>query len=245
MNARLPPKRHHVPPVASWTLTLVTAALAASCYSAAGGDAEFWAPLPGESSVGGAGGTAGIGGSSAATNPASTSSGNGPSSAVSSGSGAQAATSSGASTGAGQPTGMPKLTLDFTTVTFKGEYAPKNVGAVWITNDQNVFVKTLERWAVKRSKYLVKWKAASGSNVVDAVTGATRSKHGPHSLSWDGTDVSGNLVPDGTYRVYMEFTEKNGAGPWTSIDVVKGASPADITPADLAAFTGQHVTYTP
>ncbi len=202
--------------------------------------------MPGESGIGGAGGTSGLGGSSAATNPASTSSGNDPSATASSSSGAQTATSSGASTGTGQqPTGMPKLTVDFTTVTFKGQYAPKNVGAVWITNDQDVFVKTLERWAVKRSKYLVKWKAASNANVVDAVTGATRSQHGPHSLSWDGTDVNGNLVPDGTYRVYIEFTEKNGAGPWTSIDVVKGASPADITPADLAAFTAQHVTYTP
>lgn len=245
MNARLPSKRLHLPPVASWTLALVTAALASSCYPAAGGDAEFWAPLPGESSAGGAGGSGGIGGSSAATNPASTSSGNDPSTVASSGSGAEAATSSGASTGTGQPTGMPKLTVDFTTVTFKGQYAPKNVGAVWITNEQDVFVKTLERWAVKRSKYLVKWKATSGANVVDAVTGATRSQHGPHSLSWDGTDVNGNLVPDGTYRVYIEFTEKNGAGPWTAIDVVKGTSPADITPANLAAFTAQHVTYTP
>jgi hypothetical protein len=245
MNARLPSKRLRLPPVASWALTLVTAVLASSCYSAAGGDPEFWAPLPGESGLGGAGGTSGLGGSSASTNPASTASGADPSTTTSAGSGAQTATSSSASTGTGQPTGMPKLTVDFTTVTFKGQYAPKNVGAVWITNDQDVFVKTLERWAVKRSKYLVKWKAASNANVVDAVTGATRSQHGPHSLSWDGTDVSGDLVPDGTYRVYMEFTEKNGAGPWTSIDVVKGASPADITPANLAAFTGQHVTYTP
>jgi hypothetical protein len=243
MNARLPPTRLHLPPVA-WTLTLAAALLASSCYPAAGGDAEFWAPLPGS---GGAAGTSGFGGSSAATDPASTTaSGGDPSTAASTGSGVETSTSASASTGTGsQPTGMPKLTVDFTTVTFKGQYAPKNVGAVWITNDQDVFVKTLERWAVKRSKYLVKWKAATGSNVVDAVTGATRSQHGPHSLSWDGTDVSGNVVPDGTYRVYIEFTEKNGAGPWTSIDVVKGASPADVAPADLAAFTGQHLTFTP
>lgn len=240
MNARLPPTRLHLPPVTSWALALATAALATSCYPAAGGDAEFWAPLPGS---GGAGGMSGIGGSSAATDPgSSTATGNDPSTTTTTGSGATTATSTGTGT---QPTGMPRLTVDFTTVTFKGQYAPKNVGAVWITNDQDVFVKTLERWAVKRSKYLVKWKAVSGGNTVDAVTGATRSSHGPHSLTWDGTDVSGNLVPDGTYRVYMEFTEKNGAGPWTSIEVVKGASPADITPADIAAFTGQHVTYTP
>jgi hypothetical protein len=137
------------------------------------------------------------------------------------------------------------MTVDFTTVTFDGEYAPRNVGAVWITNEQNLFVKTLERWAVKRSKYLVKWKAASGGNTVDAVTGATRSQHGAHSLEWDATDVAGTLVPDGIYRVNVEFTEKNGAGPSTAIEVVKGSSPADVAPADLANFTGQHVIYTP
>jgi hypothetical protein len=237
MNARTASTRLRFSSVASWTLALASVAFASSCYPAAGGDSEFWAPLPGA-------GGAGMGGGSAATGPlASTTSGSNPSTtAASSGSGEQTV----GSTGSGQPpTGMPRLTVDFTTVTFKGEYAPRNVGAVWITDDQNVFVKTLEKWAVKRAKYLVKWKAATGGNTVDAVTGATRSKHAAHSLAWDGTDVDGNLVPDGTYRVYMEFTEKNGAGPSTSIEVVKGSSPVDIAPADLAGFTGQHVTYTP
>jgi hypothetical protein len=236
MNARPASARLRLPSMASWTLALASVAFASSCYPAAGGDSEFWAPLPGA-------GGAGMGGGSAATGPvASTTSGSNPSSTASSGSGESTV----GSTGSGPPpTGMPQLTVDFTTVTVKGEYAPKNVGAVWITDEQNVFVKTLERWAVKRVKYLVKWKAATGGNTVDAVTGATRSKHGAHSLAWDGTDVNGNLVPDGTYRVYLEFTEKNGAGPLTWIDVVKGSSPVDLAPADLAGFTGQRVTYTP
>lgn len=231
--------RTHLRPLspASWTLALVTAAFASSCHPAAGGDPEFWAPLPG------AGGASGVTGSSSATGPVmSTTSGSEPNTAASSGSGDPTTGSTG--TGS-QPAGTPKLTVDFTTVTFDGEYAPRNVGAVWITDEQGVFVKTLEKWAVKRSKYLVKWKAASGGSTVDAVTGATRAQHGAHSLEWDATDADGKLVPDGVYRIYLEFTEKNGAGPWTAIEVVKGSSPADVAPADLANFIGQHVTYTP
>ena len=79
---------------------------------------------------------------------------------------------------------------------------------------------------------------------MDAVTGATRSQHASHSLGWDGTDVNGAVVADGTYRVYVEFTEKDGAGPWTSIEFTKGPSPVALSPADLAAFTGQHLSYT-
>ncbi|APR82054.1 Hypothetical protein A7982_07403 [Minicystis rosea] len=137
------------------------------------------------------------------------------------------------------------LAVSFTTATFGGEYSPRNVGAVWVENGQGAFVKTLEVWAVKRIKYLTKWRAASGGNVVDAVTGATRSKHGSHALTWDITDVGGNVVPDGTYRVNVEFTEYNGSGKTTLLEFVKGAAPVDLVPADLPNFKGQHLTFTP
>ena len=229
MNARIVPPIIRRPRLGRSAAVVTMLTAATSCYSAASGDPEFWAPLPG---AGGAGSAAGSTSGSYASSA----------SASSSASGSQTTSS----TGTGPlPTGMPRLTIDFTTVSFGGQYAPKNVGAVWITDGQDGFVKTLERWAVKRSKYLVKWKAASGGNVVDAVSGATRAQHAAHSLEWDGTDVNGAPVADGIYRVYVEFTEKNGAGPWTSIEFTKGSSPVTITPGDLAAFTGQHISYTP
>ena len=231
MNIRIAPRCLRVPALGSAALAFAIVAAASSCHPAAGGDAEFWAPLPG---------AGGAPGSSASASAASSGSGS-QTVAASSGSGSQTA----GSTGTGPPPVIiPRLTVDFTTVSFDGEFAPKNVGAVWITDGQDVFVKTLEKWAVKRSKYLVKWNGASGGSTVDAVTGATRSQHASHSLEWDGTGVDGNLVADGIYRVYMEFTEKNGAGPWTSIEFAKGPSPASVTPADLEAFTGQRLTYT-
>jgi hypothetical protein len=233
MNARLVPRCLHRLTLGSSTLALALGAAASSCQPAAGGDPDLSTP------VHGAGGAPG----SSASGPVATTSGDSASaSAAVSGSGSQTVSSTG--TGA-PPTGMPRLTVDFTTISFNGEYAPRNVGAVWITDGQDGFVKTLEKWAVKRSKYLVKWKAASDGNIVDAVTGATRLEHAAHALTWDGTDVNGSLVADGIYRVYIEFTEEDYAGPWTSIEFTKGPSPVTITPANLADFTGQSVTYTP
>jgi len=197
-------------------LTLALAAWSPGCRPAAGGDPEFWAPAPGAEGAGGN------------TSP--------------SGGGSQA----GGGAGAGPaPSAGPKLTVGFTTVSFNGEYEPDNIGAVWVADEQDVFVKTLEVWAAKRIKYLVKWRGASGGSTVDAITGATWSQHGSHQLAWDVTDVGGDVVPDGVYRVYVEFTEQNGAGKWTALDFVKGDAPVESTPPDLPHFTGQRLVYTP
>jgi len=132
-----------------------------------------------------------------------------------------------------------------------GEFAPKNVGAVWIADAQDTFVKTLEIWAAKRDKHLVRWRAASAANVVDAVTGATRKSHVEHTSLWDGTDTTGAAMPDGVFRVYVEFTEWNSAdsgeaaGPWTVADFVKGPEPVDLLLPDEASFLGKRLVWTP
>lgn len=200
---------------------LVAAALAA-CAPASGGDPEFWVTAPGHG-------------------------GHDSSSAASGGGGASPGSSTG--TGAGPttapPAAVPRLGITFTTASFDGKYAPKNVGAVWIANADDAFVKTIETWGKKRIKYVTKWKNASASNTVDAVTSATRSAHGTHELEWDMTDVAGQVVPDGLYRVYLELTEENGAGPWTSIEIEKSTTPLQVTPPDTANYTGQHLTFDP
>jgi hypothetical protein len=233
--------------LASVGLAVCATAWWSGCGPATGGDAEFWAPAPRALGAGGSSNAAGGAfGSSGAAGGAGGSSGaaggaGGSSDAAGSGS-SQAASSTGA---APPPPADPTLSVGFTTVSYKGKYAPRNVGAVWVADGQDVFVKTLEVWAVKRIKYLEKWKGVSGGNGVDAITRATRSNHGSHALAWDMTDVGGNVVPDGVYRVYVEFTEQNGAGKWTFIEFVKGATPVESSPPDLPYFTEQHLTYTP
>ena len=143
------------------------------------------------------------------------------------------------------------LSFRFTTVSLDGEYAPKNIGAVWITDGQDTFVKTLEVWAAKRSEHLVRWGAASGTNVVDAVTGATRKSHAEHVVAWNGTGVDGLMVPDGTYRIHVEFTEWNSSdsgeplGPWVAFDFVKGPGAVETSLPDEPAFVGRHLSWTP
>ncbi|MFT3771629.1 MAG: DUF2271 domain-containing protein [Minicystis sp.] len=226
----------------SWAVACATALGLSACRPATGGDTEFWAPSPGavgegEGGSGGAAAAAGAGGAGQAA----------ASSGTAASSGAVASSSSAASSSASgmQPAGDPTLSVDFTTVTFKGKYSPRNVGAAWITDGNDKFVKSLEVWAVKRIKYLTKWKGSSAGNEVDAITSATKSSHGPHHLTWDMTDVGGNVVPDGAYRLYVEFTEYDGNGKWTSIDFTKGAAKDDISPPDLANFVSQHVVFTP
>jgi hypothetical protein len=206
----------------AWTAIAALLSCALGCGPATGGDSEFWAPIPGAHASEGAGGAGDGGGSS-------------------SGGGSQAASS----TGAGPATGAPKLTVGFTTVSFQGEYAPRNIGAVWVTDAQDAFVKTLHVWAGKRIKYLTKWKGASGGNMVDAITSATWKQHGAHTLVWDMTNVSGEVIPDGAYRVYIELTEQNGAGKWTSIDVVKGQAPISLMPPEKPTFIDQFIVYSP
>lgn len=232
MNARCLLLRSALPEAARIAATFGLAAATGlfGCAPAAGGDPEYWAPVPGGGGGGQGGGT-----------PAETG-GGGTSTESTIGAGAG---TTGTTTGTSTPVAEPKLTITFTTVSFGGEYAPKNVGAVWITDANDGFVKTVEAWGKKRIKYVEKWKAVAAGNTVDAVTGATRSSHGTHALEWDMTDVSGNLVPDGAYRVYREFTEQNGAGYWTATEVEKGAAPVDLMPADSAGFIGQHIQFDP
>ena len=48
--------------------------------------------------------------------------------------------------------------LDFTTVTYRGRFGPKNIRAVWVMNPQNQFAKTLEVWAgIRANKMFVEF----------------------------------------------------------------------------------------
>lgn len=144
-------------------------------------------------------------------------------------------------------------TVDFqvTTVTFGGKYAQKNIGAIWVADSQNSFVKTLKVWASRRMRHLVKWNNDSGGNVVDAVTSATLRAHQSHNVTWDCTDVNGQVVADGTYKILVEFTEDNSSqagrpqGKWTSIAFTKGATAENLTPADETYFKNMKLVYTP
>ena len=137
-----------------------------------------------------------------------------------------------------------EMTFTVRTVTVNGNFSPKHVLAIWV-EDSNGFVLSRKLRAVKRKQYLYTWNTQSGGNVVDAVTGETLLSHQTHTVTWDCKDVNGNLVPDGDYTVYVEFTEAHVQGPLRGIAFTKGIEPVSLTPVEDANFKDLALSFEP
>lgn len=124
-------------------------------------------------------------------------------------------------------------------------YHPKHVLAIWVEDDAGTYVKTLKVRADKRKQYLYSWNSASGGNTTDAVTGATLSSHGTHTVSWDCTNKTGEVVEDGEYTLFVEYTSEHAQGPLTSIVFTKSADAFSVKPSDLTYFTDMDLVFTP
>ncbi|MDD4971254.1 MAG: DUF2271 domain-containing protein [Paludibacter sp.] len=132
-----------------------------------------------------------------------------------------------------------------TSATTGATYVPRNVLAIWVQNSSGAFVKTLLLYAQARISELTTWNAISGGNIVDAITGATQTSHGVRTCTWNGTDVSGVVVPDGTYTLKMELTDKNAPGNVGTFTFVKGPAAQTVTPVAVPSFMAITITWTP
>jgi hypothetical protein len=142
--------------------------------------------------------------------------------------------------------GMATFTV--TTTQTDGRFAPRHVIAIWVSDGSGKLVKTLEVKGAKYGKHLRRWVAKAGTNELHAVTGATLKVHQTHTVTWDCRDSKGNVVPDGEYRINVEFTEANGAGPSTPEEHVRfvvGPIPVEVTPGDLPQFHRMSVKFVP
>ncbi|MEN9995173.1 MAG: hypothetical protein RL762_1830 [Bacteroidota bacterium] len=150
------------------------------------------------------------------------------------------------------------LTLSFTQVPHTSYTGNKNNMAIWIQTSSGTFVKTRKKNAGGgTSDHLPIWAVNSGGsanncmsgscNTVGATTGATLNNFGNINVSWDGTDASGNLVPDGTYKITVEscWNHGNTSKASRSYTFTKGPN-ADIqSPTDDANFTGIALAWNP
>lgn len=136
------------------------------------------------------------------------------------------------------------VTFTVTTLNAGGNYAPRHVLAIWVEKN-GVFVKSRKVMANQRKQYLYKWVAASNYNVTDAITGATLTQPQTHTVQWNCTDLSGNVVPDGEYTILIEFTDKHAQGPYYAVNFMKGTEPVTITPPNQQYITNMQLTYTP
>ena len=138
------------------------------------------------------------------------------------------------------------LKANLLTTTYKGQYAPKHVLAIWIESSLGTFVKTLNLNASAREKYLKNWlDATSSENTTDAVVGATLKSHVEMSCVWDGTDIKSNIVGDGNYNLKVEFTESNSTGKVASFPFTKGTATDSQTPAAVTNITVNTLDWSP
>jgi flagellar hook assembly protein FlgD len=141
------------------------------------------------------------------------------------------------------------LTFTVRTISYNGSYHPSNVGAIWITNSSNQFIKTIKIWASEHRASLVKWMQSANNNTTGAITGATLNSHQLHSVTWNGKNYQNAVIPDGNYNVNVEFTESSSTtsnpGKFKSITFSKGSTAVDNSPASDAFFSNLHLVWSP
>lgn len=148
------------------------------------------------------------------------------------------------------PTSRTEGSVDFQirTSSYGGEYELHHVFAIWVTDGNDQFVRTLVRRAWEYLEDLVKWNNMTGGNYQNAlVTGASMNNHTTHNITWDCTDRFLNPIPDGVYRIYAEFSEDETPpnGPWMMVEFTKGSDPVTLTPAAANHFHDIELIYTP
>ena len=141
------------------------------------------------------------------------------------------------------------LSFTINPVSHSGSYGAKHLVAVWLESESGTFIKTKRlQCSSKNLDHLATWTSKSGKNTVDATTGATLTTYTPIAFVWNGTDVSGNVVADGTYKVWVEMAwddSKTTDKTVTSYSFVKGAEPVTVTPANTNLFTDVSIIWAP
>lgn len=136
------------------------------------------------------------------------------------------------------------------TVSNGAAYSPSHVLAIWVKDELGNFVISRKVMANNQKRHLVKWVENSGQNSVNAITGATLPNHVMHTVSWDCRDLNGNLIPDGNYEIWIEYTSRNSAnggdsGPSTKVLFNKGTEVVNLAPADENYFRNITLNYSP
>lgn len=146
-----------------------------------------------------------------------------------------------------------KLTVDFTTKSYGGEYGPVNLGVVWVEDASGKWVYTLEMWCGwQNTKSLSPYNMSGGADYSvglfpgthttmppsDVVTAATLRQHKTHSgAHWSFKDSDGKEVPDGMYKLMLEVTEQEDAGKVLEVPFMKGGPAGPVTAPDSPGFT--------
>lgn len=147
-------------------------------------------------------------------------------------------------------------------------FGPDHWCVVWVTNaTTGAYVRTIRRqgfepWDIHWFDHCASWYNAAGlatsstnyTVAADGFTGATATSYSkpnsPFTQTWNCKDAAGNTVPDGTYRIWIQYAEHDESqpGPVTTNGILwtKGPSGNSVAPADQGtSFTGMSVVWTP
>jgi len=150
------------------------------------------------------------------------------------------------------------LTLTATLGTL-GSGSDEHWSVAWITKSDGTFVKTvdirgneLNFWDVHWNDHCSTWYAARGaSQALDGFTSATSTSYAaPLVVTWNGRDASNNLMPDGTYKLWVQYAENidPASGPFTTggLTWTKGPTVSTINPPNQGSnFTAMSMVWTP
>lgn len=144
-------------------------------------------------------------------------------------------------TNQGEALSQTSGTLSFTVTTTapSGSYGTENLFAAWIQGRDGNFVKTKLKYLSGDYVHMEEWINSSLLNVVDAVTGPTRTEHGTLTYLWNGTDVDNALVSDGEYKAWVEMAWDNSLSTGKAVasySFIKGESYFSSSPQDMTNF---------
>lgn len=139
------------------------------------------------------------------------------------------------------------LSFSFTQVAHTGSWGSKHVLAVWIQDNSDNFIRTKFRyWGNGTDDHLPNWKTNSNENITDATTGPTLTSYSTRSFTWDGSGLSGELLPDGDYKITIEECWSHGPNNvTTSFTFTKNGTESHLTPEDGADFTNVTIDWVP
>lgn len=152
--------------------------------------------------------------------------------------------------------------LDATILDYTGSSSTKHWTVVWVTTQSGAFIKSLRKqgpsWTTTHwDSHCSVWNtarggSASGSQALDGYSSATAADYtgtnSPVICTWNCRDANNNLVADGNYKLWVQYAEDAGQGPYTTSGLLWTKSPAGATntyPNQGANFANLKVSWVP
>jgi hypothetical protein len=130
-----------------------------------------------------------------------------------------------------------ELAVDLEIAPQQGSRYHRPYVAVWVADAADRPVRTLSLWVnttgrgPRYIRELRRWFAierdqegAGGPDLITTVSSATRLP-GQYTVTWNGRDDRGNVVEQGTYRVFIEASREHGTYQLMQQELALGAKP--------------------